>query len=228
VRENEVAFQLAASLQPASDRIDDDIFNGLKSKGGTVARSAFLGPDGKKLYPIYVQEVVFFILDRLRVTLRDEGFSPDILEAAFAIQDDDINRIVARVTALSTFLKTEDGKNLGAGYKRASNILKAEDKKGALPDRFTIDAKELERNEEMALNDALAHVQVQLPDLLEAEDFDGAMTLLSKLRAPVDAFFEADFMVNDPDPAKRLNRLALLAALRDATLQVADFEKIAG
>jgi glycyl-tRNA synthetase beta chain len=173
-------------------------------------------------------ELLSFILDRLRVTLRDEGFAPDILEAAFAVQDDDINRIFARVTALSTFLKTDDGKNLSAGYKRVSQILKAEDKKGALPDSFTIDAKALDRNEEMALNDALAHVQVQLPDMLKAEDFDGAMTLLSKLRAPVDAFFEADFMVNDPDPAKRLNRLALLASLRDATLQVADFEKIAG
>jgi glycyl-tRNA synthetase beta chain len=168
-----------------------------------------------------------FILDRLRVTLRDEGFAPDILEAAFAIQDDDINRIVARVAALSTFLKTDDGKNLSAGYKRASNILKAEDKKGALPDTLAIDPKALERNEEMALNDALAHVQAQLSDLLKAEDFDGAMTALSTLRAPVDAFFE-DVLVNDPDPTKRLNRLAMLAALRDATLQVADFEKIAG
>jgi glycyl-tRNA synthetase beta chain len=168
-----------------------------------------------------------FILDRLRVTLRDEGFAPDILEAAFAIQDDDINRIVARVTALSAFLKTEDGRNLSAGYKRASNILKAEDKKGALPDAFAIDPKALELKEEMALNDALAHVQSQLPSLLEAENFDGAMTALSTLRTHVDAFFEA-VHVNDPDPAKRLNRLALLAGLCDATLQVADFEKIAG
>jgi glycyl-tRNA synthetase beta chain len=174
-----------------------------------------------------VVELPTFILDRLRITLRDEGFAPDILEAAFAIADDDINRIVARVTALSTFLKTEDGKNLSAGYKRASNILKAEDKKGALPDVFTIDAKALELREEMALNDSLAHVQARLPDLLNAEDFDGAMTALSTLRAPVDAFFEA-VLVNDPDPAKRLNRLALLAGLRDATLQVADLEKIAG
>ncbi len=174
-----------------------------------------------------VVELPPFILDRLRITLRDEGFAPDILEAAFAIPDDDINRIVARVWALSTFLKTEDGKNLSAGYKRASNILKAEDKKGALPDVFTIDAKALELSAEMALNESLGHVQARLPDLLKAEDFDGAMTALSTLRAPVDAFFEA-VLVNDPDPAKRLNRLALLAALRDATLQVADFEKIAG
>jgi glycyl-tRNA synthetase beta chain len=172
-------------------------------------------------------DLLSFIVDRLRVSLRDEGFAPDILEAAFAIQDDDINRIVARVTALSTFLKTEDGKNLSAGYKRASNILKAEDKKGALPDAFAIDPKALELKEEMALNDALAHVQSQLPALLEAENFDGAMTALSTLRAPVDAFFDA-VLVNDPDPAKRLNRLALLAGLRVATLQVADFEKIAG
>jgi glycyl-tRNA synthetase beta chain len=174
-----------------------------------------------------LEELPTFILDRLRVTLRDEGVAPDILEAAFAVQDDDINRIVARVTALSTFLKTEDGKNLSAGYKRASNILKAENKKGALPDSFAIDAKALTLKEEMALNDALAHVQVQLPELLKAENFDGAMKALSTLRTPVDAFFEA-VLVNDPDPAKRLNRLALLAALRDATLQVADFEKIAG
>jgi glycyl-tRNA synthetase beta chain len=177
--------------------------------------------------PLVPSELSTFILDRLRITLRDEGFAPDILEAAFAIADDVINRIFARVTALSTFLTTEDGKNLSAGYKRASNILKAEDKKGALPDAFTIDAKALELREEMALNDSLAHVQAQLPDLLKAEDFDGAMTALSTLRAPVDAFFEA-VLVNDADPAKRLNRLALLAALRDATLQVADFEKIAG
>jgi glycyl-tRNA synthetase beta chain len=174
-----------------------------------------------------VVELPTFILDRLRITLRDEGFAPDILEAAFAIPDDDINRIVARVWALSTFLKTEDGKNLSAGYKRASNILKAEDKKGALPDVFTIDAKALELSAEMALNESLGHVQARLPDLLKAEDFDGAMTALSTLRAPVDAFFEA-VLVNDPDPAKRLNRLALLAGLRDATLQVADLEKIAG
>ena len=172
-------------------------------------------------------ELTAFILDRLRITLRDEGFAPDILDAAFAVQDDDINRIVARITALSTFLKTEDGKNLSAGYKRASNILKAEEKKGALPDALTINPKALELKEEMALNDALAHVQTQLPALLEDENFDGAMTALSTLRMPVDAFFEAVF-VNDPDPAKRLNRLALLAALRDATLKVADFEKIAG
>ena len=175
-----------------------------------------------------LSELTTFILDRLRITLRDEGFAPDILDAAFAVQDDDINRIVARVTALSTFLKTEDGKNLSAGYKRASNILKAEDKKGALPDALTINPKALELKEEMALNDALAHVQSQLPALLKTEDFDGAMLALSTLRKPVDAFFEADFMVNDPDPSKRLNRLALLAALRDSTLQVADFERIAG
>ena len=175
-----------------------------------------------------VSDLFPFILDRLRITLRDEGFAPDILDAAFAVQDDDINRIVARVTALSTFLKTEDGKNLSAGYKRASNILKAEDKKGALPDALTINPKALELKEEMALNDALAHVQSQLPALLKTEDFDGAMLALSTLRKPVDAFFEADFMVNDPDPSKRLNRLALLAALRDSTLQVADFERIAG
>jgi glycyl-tRNA synthetase beta chain len=193
----------------------------------TLRRKIASSPIGHERAFELANELLSFILDRLRVTLRDEGFAPDILEAAFAIQDDDINRIVARVTALSTFLKTEDGKNLSAGYKRASNILKAEDKKGALPDAFAIDAKALELKEEMALNDALAHVQAQLPSLLEAENFDGAMTALSTLRAPVDAFFEA-VHVNDPDPAKRLNRLAMLAALRDATLQVADFEKIAG
>jgi glycyl-tRNA synthetase beta chain len=228
--EEEVSYQQWFDRQIEESRGKVVLFNSHPKRQKALWEAWF--PDGFNLNEIPNHtsrsfEVTGFILDRLRVTLRDEGFAPDILEAAFAVQDDDINRIVARVTALSSFLKTEDGKNLSAGYKRASNILKAEDKKGALPDSFAIDAKALELKEEMALNDALAHVQVQLPDLLTAENFDGAMTALSTLRTPVDAFFDA-VLVNDPDPAKRLNRLALLASLRDATLKVADFEKIAG
>ncbi|GBF59376.1 glycine-tRNA ligase beta subunit [Candidatus Phycosocius bacilliformis] len=173
------------------------------------------------------EAVVDFILERLRVALRDEGFAPDVLEAAFAIEDDDINRIVARVTALAGFLKTEDGTNLTAGIKRASNILAAEAKKGALPSELSLDPALCVLAEEQALQAALAEAQNALPDLVGQQDFDSAMRVLASLRAPVDAFFEA-VLVNDPDPAKRLNRLALLTAFKHAASQVADFSKLAG
>ncbi|WP_313588560.1 glycine--tRNA ligase subunit beta [Aquidulcibacter sp.] len=168
-----------------------------------------------------------FILERLRVSLRDEGFSPDVLEASFAIPDDDIMRIVARVTALSKVLKTEDGANLVAGLKRGANILRAEEKKdGAAAQGIVSDALLAEPAEER-LNQALVAAESQMEQALAAEAFDTAMAALAGLRGPVDLFFE-NVLVNDADPAIRQNRLALLVKLRAVSERVADFSKLAG
>jgi glycyl-tRNA synthetase beta chain len=134
-----------------------------------------------------------FFADRLKVALRDQGKRFDLVDAVFALQDDDLVRIVARVDALDTFLKTEDGANLLAGYRRAVNILKAEEKKGPLPEGAPIAVNE--PGEEAALFEALKALLPRLDSALTAEDFRGAMAALASLRAPVDAFFDG-VMVN--------------------------------
>jgi glycyl-tRNA synthetase beta chain len=131
---------------------------------------------------------------------------------------------------LGRFLDTEDGKNLLAGYRRAANILRIEEKKdGATydgePDLALVDAAG--QIEEKALVVALDGARREASDAVAAEDFEGAMRALSQLRAPVDAFFDA-VTVNAEDPALRANRLKLLNALRAATREVADFSRIEG
>ncbi|NEX94281.1 glycine--tRNA ligase subunit beta [Caulobacter sp. 17J65-9] len=176
------------------------------------------------------QELAAFFADRLKVLLRDEGKRYDLVDAVFALGDDDLVRIVARVEALDGFLHTEDGKNLLAGYRRAVNILKAEAKKTPAEEASyaaAVDAGLLGEAEEKALAEALAKALGELEQKLGHEDFKSAMAALSGLRGPVDAFFDK-VLVNDPDPAVRLNRLRLLSQIRDAANRVADFSLIAG
>ena len=168
-----------------------------------------------------------FILERLRVCLRDEGFAPDVLDAAFAILDDDIVRILARVTALARVLKTEDGANLVAGLKRGANILRAEEKKDGAAAQGEVSEALLAAPAEQGLHQALVEADRQLEQALAAEQFDAAMGALAGLRAPVDHFFES-VLVNDADMDTRQNRLALLVKLRKVSERVADFSKLAG
>ncbi|UAL12500.1 glycine--tRNA ligase subunit beta [Caulobacter segnis] len=169
-------------------------------------------------------DLIAFFADRLKVTLRDQGKRHDLVDAVFALGDDDLARIVARVEALDGFLKTDDGKNLLAGYKRASNILKAEEKKGALPIGAP-EAPTADSDAEVGLYNALRLLDKPLKEALAKEDFTGAMTQLAELRGPVDAYLDGVF-VNEPE--HRDNRLKTLAAVRDAMGQVADFGLIAG
>ncbi len=166
-----------------------------------------------------------FFADRLKVALRDEGKRFDLVDAVFALKDDDLVRIVARVDALDAFLKTEDGANLLAGYRRAVNILKAEEKKGPLPEGAPIAVSE--PVEEAALFGALQTVLPRLDAAMAAENFTGAMTALAALRTPVDAFFTA-VLVNSPVAAERDNRLRLLQQVRDSMGRVADFSLVTG
>jgi glycyl-tRNA synthetase beta chain len=139
---------------------------------------------------------------------------------------DDLLAIARRVEALTAFISTEDGQNLVAGYKRAANILAAEEKKGAMIDNV-IDATLFSAPEETALFEAVNQSSNLAGQAIEKENYSGAMQALSALREPVDSFFEK-VLVNDPDDKVRLNRLALLAEIRKATARVADFSKISG
>ena len=171
-------------------------------------------------------DLLAFFADRLKVLLRDQGQRHDLVDAVFALGDDDLVRIVRRVEALGTFLETEDGENLLAGYKRASNILRAEAKKGTLPagDPVALDGAS---PEEIALIAAVSKAGTEVDAALATEDFAAAMTALAALRAPVDAFFTA-VMVNADVPAERDNRLKLLGLVRTVMGRVADFGKVGG
>ncbi len=168
-----------------------------------------------------------FFADRMKVYLRDLGARHDLIDAVFSLGDqDDLLKIVRRVDALGVFLDSEDGQNLLAGYKRAANILAAEEKKGTKVEA-EVDEKLFHGLEEAALFDALKAAENDAIVSVSEENFEGAMAALAQLRPPVDAFFDA-VMVNDEDKFVRANRLALLGRIRAATLQVADFSRIAG
>ena len=170
------------------------------------------------------EEVLAFLADRLKVALRDQGKRHDLVDAVYALGDDDLVRIVARVEALSDFLVTEDGANLLAGYKRATNILKAEEKKGLLPQGNAMPMAGAS-TEELGLIDAVGSVVPEVVKAINQEDFAAAMRSLSGLRGPVDAFFEK-VLVNSQVPAERDNRLKLLIQVHDVMGKVADFGQV--
>jgi len=172
------------------------------------------------------RDLLSFFHDRLKVYLRDKGARHDLIDAVITPDADDLLVIVSRVAALGIFLDSEDGKNLLAGTKRAANILAAEEKKGTAIAE-AVDPVLFRQDEEGALFEAVAHAEHQAGEAIAMQDFPAAMQALAALRRPVDAFFEA-VLVNDEDSFVRANRLALLARIRDATGQMADFSKIAG
>lgn len=173
-------------------------------------------------------DLLTFFADRLKVYLREKGARHDLIDAVFALGgQDDLALIVKRVEALAEFLTTDDGANLLAGVKRASNILSIEEKKDKKSHAGTPDGALLVAPEEKGLAAAIAKVKFDTQAAINVENFAGAMRALSELRAPVDAFFEK-VTVNAEDAKLRENRLRLLSEIRAATLGVADFSKIAG
>ncbi len=231
------------------------------SKDPFALRRAALGvirilQDNGLRFGVAQGDLLDFFADRLKVQQREAGVRHDLIDAVFALGgEDDLVRLLARVKALQSFMDTEDGANLLAGYKRAANILKKEDWHGAEgeiartgeedplalvddPDmRAVVEAKMAERHakelsydpepSEKALMDALATSEPAAARAIEAEDFSGAMAALASLRAPIDCFFD-EVTVNADEENKRAHRLDLLAAFRAAVHKVADFSRIEG
>jgi glycyl-tRNA synthetase beta chain len=192
--------------------------------------SAFIENAGLEMAKIQLlfRDLLSFLADRLKVALKEKGTRHDLIDAVFSLgNEDDLVRLVARVEALQAFLKTDEGTNLLAGYKRAANILKIEEKKDKAsydgepdPDAFVLP-------EEKALFVELATAAELVRAEIERERFVEAMGVMSRLRKPVDAFFEK-VTVNDKDAGLRKNRLKLLSRLRATLHLAADFSKIEG
>lgn len=188
-------------------------------------------------------DLLSFFADRLKVYLRDQGARHDLIDAVFSLgqearsaegatgteksAQDDLLMIVRRVEALGEFLGTDDGANLLAGVKRASNILRIEEKKDKRSFDGAADPALFAQDEERALFDRIAEATAEANAAVGREDFEAAMAAMATLRAPVDAFFD-HVTVNADEPQVRENRLKLLSQIRAATHAVADFSKIAG
>lgn len=173
-------------------------------------------------------DLLSFFHERLKVYLRDKGARHDLIDAVLASgENDDLLLIVKRVEALDAFLATDDGANLLAGFRRAANILKAEEKKDGVTYSGDIDAHLLKEPQEKVLGEVLGAAKRHAAEHVMRQDFASAMRELAQLRPAVDAFFDK-ILVNADDASVRKNRLNLLAALREATRTVADFSAISG
>jgi glycyl-tRNA synthetase beta chain len=173
-------------------------------------------------------DLLAFFADRLKVQLREQGARHDLVDAVFSLSgQDDLLMIVVRVEALGKFLDSDDGKNLLAGYKRATNIIRIEEKKDKREYTGAPDVKLYQLPEEKALAEAIDVVEKEASAAVGKEDFAAAMRAMAKLRPRVDAFFDK-VTVNVDDKSLRENRLKLLNEIREATRAVADFSKIEG
>jgi len=205
ILENDLALPLGPLLTAAADGFDPEI------------RSAFDSSD-----------LVEFIRDRLRVYLRDRGIRHDLIEASYAVAgEDDLRRIKMRVDALTSFIATEDGANLIAAHKRASNIVRIESKSDGRTYQGPADDAGFQEGAERVLASQLRSVALESAKAIEDHNFVEAMSRLATLRQPVDVFFEG-VKVNVEDAETRANRLKLLSQICETLDQVADFSRIEG
>jgi glycyl-tRNA synthetase beta chain len=170
--------------------------------------------------------VFYFVVERLRVHLRDMGARHDLI-AAVAGGEEDLVRMIARLRALESFLNSNDGANLLVAYRRASNIVRIEEQKDGIAYGQDVDTYLLREPQEKELNGRLAEALLLVGGQLLHEEFEEVMSYLATLRQPIDEFFDK-VTVNAPDAKLRENRLRLLARIRATMNQVADFSQIEG
>lgn len=182
----------------------------------------------RPLFGAVADSLLDFFHDRLKVSLKDQGVAHDLINAVLGTgAEDDLTRLVRKVSALKSLLDTDDGRNLLAAYRRASNILRIEEKKDGTSYQGPADRGLFTADEEQALGARLDEVMPKALAALRAEGFAECMQALALLRNPVDAFFEK-VTVNADDAALRVNRLKLLAEIRGALDGIADFSRIEG
>jgi glycyl-tRNA synthetase beta chain len=229
--ENDLRVSLNDCFQKACDlyfeQAGEEMIKVIGLKTDTVAEK--ITSDVKaKWSAMQMDSLVRFFAERLKVYLKDKGYSHDLISSVFEKDgklEDDLVRLLLRVKALKAFLKTDDGSNLLTAYRRAANIVRIEEKKDKAGYHEDVVTKLLEQEEEKVLFDSLTEVSSDSADKISNECFEEAMELLARLRAPVDAFFE-HVTVNSDNKDLRANRLKLLSMIGKATSGVANFAKI--
>ncbi len=210
-------------LSQQNSAIEEKLSNAASKFNDSVSR-----PFRTLFEALHVPELFGFFVDRMKVQLKERGVRYDAIDAIFALGGEfDPVRLIARVDALSEFLVSEDGENLLTAYRRATNILRIEEKKDGCQHDGAIDTGLFEQDEERALSGGLSEATSAIALAVNKEDFVGAMVALAGLYGPVDAFFDK-VTVNAEDTSLRENRLKLLNGIRSALEEVADFSKIQG
>lgn len=223
VHDSKLNVPLSLAVEVSAQSFTDQLFIHAGS-----ASTAELSASDRNIFHVDSNDLLSFFADRLKVYLRDRGARHDLVDAVFALEgQDDLWLIVQRVTALSDFLATGDGASLLAGYKRAANILRIEEKKDGRAYEGGADTDLLAEKAERDLYAAIDAATGTAREAVAREDFAAAMAAMAKLRGPVDLFFD-QVTVNADDAALRENRLKLLAQIRDALHTVADFSRIEG
>ena len=180
-----------------------------------------------KLQPVQqagcAEEVLSYILERLRAHYQEAGVASEIFDAVLATGSRRPLDFDARVNAVAAFRSLPEAESLAAANKRIANILK----KSAAEAAESVDVSLLQVDAERALHAALEGVSAGVEADLGSRRYNAALTTLAGLRPAIDAFFN-DVMVNDPDPALRANRLALVGRVRELFSGVADLSRLPG
>ncbi len=216
--------EIHSHLQSVSRPITEETKHEIRTKFIAQFESSF----PNELFQSCSKELIFFFAERLKIQLREQGARHDLVDAVFALEgQDDLLLIVRRVEALGAFLDTEDGKNLLAGYKRATNILRIEEKRDKTEYTGAPSAELYRQAEEWELARAVDTAAAEATAAVAQEEFAAAMSAMAKLRPHVDAYFDK-VTVNVGEAPVRANRLKLLNQIRAATQAVADFSRIEG
>ncbi|MEX1236189.1 MAG: glycine--tRNA ligase subunit beta [Roseovarius sp.] len=224
---DEACQKAKMASQEAQKRLDETMPDSPMETHERIAIATFQ-QDIARRYGELGDDLLAFFHDRLKVYLRDQGVRHDVIDACIAMEgNDDLALLVKRATALSDFLKTEDGGNLLQGFKRANNILSQAEDNDGVEYSFGADVKFAETDEERALFNALKDAAPRIDTALKSEDFAAVMSALANLRAPIDAFFEA-VQVNAENQVVRRNRLNMLGQIRKIGLSAADLTRIEG
>ena len=201
----------------------------------TKPDGSFETPDPNK-HSERLLEVKGFLLERLKVILRDEGLRHDVIYAAIGLHPSQSamhimlkpTLIRTRALAVQYLVTSESGAPILAAYKRATNILTAEEKKDKTQYSFSaLNPALLTEPQEIALHTALLNARKEIEPHLKAERFSDALAVIANLNTPLTAFFDA-ILVNAEDKAIRTNRLSLLALIRETMHSIADFSAIEG
>lgn len=223
VLENDVNAQLLQTLEARIKWILEYLYSNYAAQFGDLELDQVLSTAFDK-----ASNLLSFLHDRLKVYLRDRGISHDVIDASLAMPgSDNLTLLVKRAEALQEVLKTEDGTNLIQGFKRANNILTQAEEKDGVSYELDPDPKFAETDAEKALFKALNDADKTIKPAMQAEDFATAMTAMSGLRAPIDAFFEGT-QINTDNSIIRRNRLCLLHRIRVICGAVADLTRIEG
>ena len=179
-----------------------------------------------RLPPDVSDSLLGFIHDRLKGHLRAQGVTGDLVDACLELPGrDDLVLLVRRVRSLAEFLKTDDGENLVQGFRRARNILVAEERKDGVSYELAPDPALAREDAERSLFSALGTAETAVVAALDKEDFVLSMTEMSKLRAPVDTYFDT-VLVNVDNSLLRRNRLCLMNRICEVMCRAADFSRL--